>query len=80
MQLNLAKCTFGVTSRKFLRHLITKRGIEVNLDQIQAIQNMKAPTTQKEVQELVGRLIALSNFISRLTDRYKPIFTLLKRK
>lgn len=80
MQLNPAKCTFGVTSIKFLGHLITKRGIEVNPGQIQAIQNLKAPTTQKEVQELVGRLIVLSHFISRLIDRYKPIFTLLKRK
>lgn len=49
MQLNPAKCTFGVTSIKFLGHLITKRAIEVNPGQIQAIQNMKALTTQKEV-------------------------------
>lgn len=30
MKLNLAKCSFGVTPRKFLGYLDTKRGIEVD--------------------------------------------------
>lgn len=34
IKLNLTKCVFGVTSRKFLGHLVTKRGIEANLNQI----------------------------------------------
>ena len=36
--LNAAKCAFGVGSEKFLDYMITCRGIEVNLDQISAIQ------------------------------------------
>ena len=30
MKLNLAKCTFGVSSGKFLGFLVTPRGIEVS--------------------------------------------------
>uniref|UniRef100_A0A1S4AII4 Reverse transcriptase domain-containing protein n=1 Tax=Nicotiana tabacum TaxID=4097 RepID=A0A1S4AII4_TOBAC len=37
MKLNPEKCTFGVTSRKFLDFLMSKRGIKVNPDQIKAI-------------------------------------------
>ena len=30
IKLNPIKCVFGVTSGKFLEHVVTKRGIEVN--------------------------------------------------
>ncbi|GFS33557.1 hypothetical protein Acr_00g0029250 [Actinidia rufa] len=33
LRLNTAKCAFGVSSGNFLEHLVTRRGIEVNLEQ-----------------------------------------------
>lgn len=36
--LNANKYAFGVDARKFLGYMISSQGIEVNLDQIQAIQ------------------------------------------
>ena len=32
LRLNTSKCSFGVSSGKFLGYMITHRGIEVNLD------------------------------------------------
>lgn len=40
MHLNPSKWSFGVSSEKFLGHIITKRGIEANPDQIRVIMNM----------------------------------------
>ena len=37
LRLNAEKCTFGVGAGKFLGYLITCWGIEVNLDQIEAV-------------------------------------------
>lgn len=37
MKLNLTKCTFGVSARKFLGLMVTQRGIEVNMDQIKVV-------------------------------------------
>ena len=54
MKLNLAKCTFGVSSRKFLGHLVNRRGIEANPEKIQAIINIRSPRITKEDQSLVG--------------------------
>ena len=34
MKLNLKKCTFGVSSGKFLGFMISQRGIEANPDKI----------------------------------------------
>ncbi|GAA0186758.1 hypothetical protein LIER_34046 [Lithospermum erythrorhizon] len=52
--INPEKCSFGVTSGKFLGFMISKRGIERNLDKIEAILNMEPPTSYKEVQRLTG--------------------------
>ena len=49
MKLNPKKCTFGVPIRKFLCFMISHRGIEANPDKIQAIIDMKPPTTIREV-------------------------------
>ena len=49
LKLNASKCAFGVRSGKFLRFMVTQRGIEANSDQITAILNLKPPRTVREV-------------------------------
>ena len=49
LRLNDSKCSFGMGSGKFLGYLVTHRGIEVNLDQIKAINDLKPPRNAKEV-------------------------------
>ena len=49
LRLNASKCSFGVGSGKFLGYMVTHRGIEVNLDQIRAINNLHPPQNPKEV-------------------------------
>ena len=60
LHLNASKCSFGVGSNKFLGYMVTHRGIEVNLDQIKAINDLKPPRNAKEVQTLT-RMIAVLN-------------------
>ena len=40
LRLNESKCSFRVGSRKFLGYMVTHRGIEVNPDQIRAINSL----------------------------------------
>ena len=49
MKLTLSKCAFRVSSGKFLRFMVSQKGIEANLDKIQAISNMEPPRNIKEV-------------------------------
>ena len=49
LRLNASKCLFGVGSGKFLGYMVTHRGIEVNLDQIKAINSLQPPRNPKEV-------------------------------
>ncbi|XP_014511562.1 uncharacterized protein LOC106770260 [Vigna radiata var. radiata] len=79
MRLNPSKCTFGVSAGKFLGFMLTYRGIEANPDKCRAILEMKSPTKLKDVQCLVGRLTALSRFISRLSDHIRLILKNMKK-
>ena len=79
LRLNASKCSFGVGSRKFLGYMVTHRGIEVNLNQIKAINSLQPPRNPKEVQKLTGMTATLNRFISRSVDRCKPFFLLLHK-
>ncbi|XP_068484963.1 uncharacterized protein [Phaseolus vulgaris] len=79
MKLNPEKCTFGVEGGKFLGFMLTHRGIEANPDKCQAILSMRSPNTVKEVQQLLGRLTALSRFVPRLAEKTRPIVQLLRK-
>ncbi|KAL2243474.1 UNVERIFIED_CONTAM: hypothetical protein Sindi_0465400 [Sesamum indicum] len=79
MKLNPDKCTFGVSGGKFLGYMISERGIEANPEKIQAIMNLRSPTSIKEVQKLMGKIALLSRFISRSVDRSLPFFKILRK-
>ncbi|XP_065015425.1 uncharacterized protein LOC135642869 [Musa acuminata AAA Group] len=78
MRLNPTKCTFGVASGKFLGFIVHERGIDANPEKVQAIINMQPPRTMKDLQQLNGRLVALSRFLARSGDRCLPFFKALK--
>ena len=79
LRLNASKCFFGVDSSKFLGYMVTHRGIEVNPDQVKAINSLQPPRNPKEVQKLTGMTAALNRFISRLADRCRPFFLLMNK-
>nr|XP_016464544.1 PREDICTED: uncharacterized protein LOC107787450 [Nicotiana tabacum] len=80
MKLNPGKCTFGITLGKFLGFLVSQRGIEVNPDQIRAIEGISETlTSKKRVQKLTGRITTLSRFISRSSDRCHKFFNVLRK-
>ena len=60
LRLNASKCFFGVGSGKFLGYMVTHRGIEVNPNQIRAINNLQPPRNPKKVQRLTGITAALN--------------------
>ena len=62
-----------------LGHIVSERGIEIDLEKIRAILDMPAPRTEKEIKGFLGRLQYISGFIARLTDICEPIFRLLKK-
>jgi len=64
---------------KFLGYLVSQRGIEANLDKIQAILSMEPPKNVKEVQSLTGQVAAFNKFVSKATDKCLPFFRILRK-
>ena len=79
IKLNPTKCSFGVPAGELLGYLVSARGIEANPEKIQAILTMKKPTKLKEVQQLTGRVAALSRFVARLGEKTLPFYALIKQ-
>lgn len=52
MKLNPTKFASRITFRKFLRFMVSHRGIEANLEKIQMVRIMEAPKMVKKVQRL----------------------------
>ena len=74
LRLNASKCSFSVGSGKFMGYMVTHCGIEVNPDQVKAINNLQPPQDPKEVQKLTGMTATLNRFISWSADRCRPFF------
>ena len=79
MHLNLVKCAFGVSSRQFLGHIISKRGIEANCTQLESIPILDKPKSARDVQRLTGKIVALSRFISMISDICEHFFKSIKK-
>ena len=79
LRLHTAKYTFGVSSEKFLGHLVIQRGIEANPEQILAINDHVSLRTTKEVQILTRMATVRNRFISKSFDKCRPLFRLLRK-
>ena len=79
IKLNPTKCVFAVLSGKFLGFMVSQRGIEAKPDKIRATMGVKFHKTVKEVQSLIGKVVALNKFVSRATEKCLPFFKVLKK-
>ena len=79
LRLNASKCSFGMGLGKFLGYMVIHRGIEVNPNQIKAINNLQSPQNPKEVQKLTGMAAALNRIIARSADRCRHFFLLINK-
>ena len=60
LHLNASKCSFGISLGKFLGYMVTHHEIEVNPDQIKAINNLQPPRSPKKVYKLTRMTTALN--------------------
>jgi hypothetical protein len=79
VKLNPEKCVFGVPRGMLLGYIISQRGIEPNPEKVIALKRMGPIRDLKGVQKVLGCLVALSRFISRLGEKGLPLYRLLKK-
>ncbi|GKA57497.1 reverse transcriptase domain-containing protein [Tanacetum coccineum] len=80
MKLNPKKCFFGVEEGKFLRFMVTSKGIRANPKKTKALADLQSLRTLKEMQSMSGKLAALNRFLAKSAERSLPFFNTLKNK
>jgi hypothetical protein len=78
VSLNPKKCVFSVRGM-LLGFIVLERGIEANSEKVSAITSMGPIKDIKGVQRVMGCLVALIHFISRLGEKGLPLYRLLRK-
>ena len=78
LKMNPKKCVFGVSSSKLLGFIISKRGIEIDLNKVKVIAKMSPLENLKELRGLIGLLLFIRRFTSQHSQRCRPFYELLK--
>ena len=73
------KCTFGVSSRKFLGFLVHSRGIDVDPAKATTVATMRPLATVKELKSFLGKVSYIQRFIPWLASIMSAFTKLLKR-
>jgi hypothetical protein len=66
LQMNPLKCTFGVTSGRFLGFILLEHGIQIDPKKIESIGKIGELVCKKDVQKLLDKIKYLSHFLSNL--------------
>ncbi|XP_059070385.1 uncharacterized protein LOC131860048 [Cryptomeria japonica] len=79
VSLNPKKCHFVVTEGKFLGHIVSKEGVRIYLEMVEAINNVPEPKNVKGIQFFLGKVNFVRRFIANFAEIVKPIVRLLKK-
>jgi hypothetical protein len=74
LKLNASKCAFGVNRVTYLGHIISKNGIEVDPDKVQAVRDFPVPKNTTEV----GAFHCLCTFFRRFIPNFGETAKVLK--
>ena len=77
--MNPTKSIFGVDEGKLLGHIISKDGVKVGPERVEAIKKVPLPQNLKFVQSFNGQINFIRRFIPNLAELMKPLQKLLKK-
>ena len=80
LRMNPLKCTFGVSSGKFLGFLVHSRGIDVDPAKATTIATMRPLATVKELKSFLGKVSYIRRFIPGLASITLAFGKLLKKR
>src|SRR4051812_5577913 len=77
--LNWEKCHFMVRQGIVLGHIVSDRGIEVDKEKIEIIENLQPPKTVREIRSFLGHAGFYRCFIKDFSKITKPLTELLMK-
>ncbi|KAG0424754.1 Retrovirus-related Pol polyprotein from transposon, partial [Dictyocoela muelleri] len=79
LKLSLKKCKFAQESVKYLGHIISKKGIQIDPVKLQGIRDYETPRNVKEVRRFLGMSSYYRKFINGFSSICAPLTNLTKK-
>lgn len=79
MRLKKSKCLFMVEEVKYLGFVISKDGIKVDPDKVEAITKISRPKDVSELRSFLGLVNFYAKFVRNLSSILAPLYDLLKK-
>jgi hypothetical protein len=80
LNVNAVKYFFGESQVEYLGHLITHQGIQPVAKKVQAIHNLKPPTTTKQLQSFIGIVNYYQDMCIKQSHILAPLTKLVSKK
>ena len=80
LTLKPSKCEFAMKEVKYLGHIISKHGVQVNPSKTDAISSFPVPKTQKQVKSFLGMCGFYRKFVESYSKIAAPLNMLLKKE
>ena len=80
LKLNKDKCHFRCTTIPFLGEIVSREGIQPDLQKVRALTEMPLPKTKRELQAFLGIINYLGKFSSGTVEVCKPLRKLMSSR
>ena len=79
ISLNPKKRNFAVLEGKLLGHIISKKGISIDQERVEAITQIPMPHNRKSMQSFMGTINFVQRFVPDFAQIVKPLQQMLKK-
>ena len=79
LKLNGRKTKLCASEVKFLGHRVSRDGVKLDDDRVKAVQALPAPTSVKQIQQVLGVFNYMRAFIKGFATIASPLYNLLKK-
>lgn len=77
LKLKPSKCFLLRPEVRFLGHIISSKGVQVDKDKVQCLDEWPSPTNVREVRQLLGFMSYYRRFVPRFAQLAKPLHALV---
>ena len=79
ISLNPKKCYFSSSEGKLLGFIVSKKGIHIDPDTIQEIENIPLPHNKKMMQSFLGQINFVKRFVLDFSQIVLPLQSMIKK-
>ena len=79
LTLNKSKCEFGLSSAKFMGHVLSEYGVTLSEGKVRAIVDTRTPTNMSELRSFLGLANYMSRYIRNFATISSPLWHLIKK-